>query len=414
MGLPVFVAPPSPVLETAVLDKVTASPRSTIRRQPATDARRQLLAASARQTRPRRMAGDSQRLQPPASPPQSALGEMNEQLNTHIIHWSHERQNPPAPPNMEVDGPLMPPVPEISRDSALEGRHRQIDRIHLRDMRRRVRRHNAPTLPYTEADSVRFRANGARHAALTTSGHDFSDRVNREIASWETRHANLVEEESGGSPLTRIYRFSRPNNDATERSPRAQNFLSRANARRIHDGLTRETMAMDGLGDRELSLSPPSPSAWDTLLRTITPDPQPLSAGSSFASTSVSTDVAASSNTAPASATTSMTSQEELGDNRLLSAGAHDCDLSFSESSDEDGEEHIPAVRARTRDRTTRVLRRYADIVADRPERAGQGVNFVENEGLGGMQEIILRLAARDDIPDEWWISAGLRREPTS
>jgi hypothetical protein len=37
---------------------------------------------------------------------------------------------------------------------------------------------------------------------------------------------------------------------------------------------------------------------------------------------------------------------------------------------------------------------------------------------LGGTQRIISRLAGREDIPDEWWASAGLsrilRREPTS
>lgn len=42
---------------------------------------------------------------------------------------------------------------------------------------------------------------------------------------------------------------------------------------------------VDGLGDRSRSLSPEGDGAWDTLLTTLTPDPQPPSVGSSFAST---------------------------------------------------------------------------------------------------------------------------------
>lgn len=56
----------------------------------------------------------------------------------------------------------------------------------------------------------------------------------------------------------------------------------------------RTALRMDGLGDRERSLSP---EVWDTLLSTLTPDPQPPSAGSSFAS------VAASQTAGPSSGT---------------------------------------------------------------------------------------------------------------
>ncbi|RGP64813.1 hypothetical protein FSPOR_7749 [Fusarium sporotrichioides] len=50
----------------------------------------------------------------------------------------------------------------------------------------------------------------------------------------------------------------------------------------------------DGLGDRERSLSP---EVWDTLLSTLTPDPQPPSAGSSFASNMASQSAGATSST---------------------------------------------------------------------------------------------------------------------
>ncbi|EPE05648.1 hypothetical protein F503_08179 [Ophiostoma piceae UAMH 11346] len=52
----------------------------------------------------------------------------------------------------------------------------------------------------------------------------------------------------------------------------------------IHDLLS--SNQVDGLGDRRRSLSPEGDGVWDTLLTTLTPDPQPPSLNSSFASTS--------------------------------------------------------------------------------------------------------------------------------
>ncbi|KAJ4267606.1 hypothetical protein NW762_003717 [Fusarium torreyae] len=54
------------------------------------------------------------------------------------------------------------------------------------------------------------------------------------------------------------------------------------------------TRGVDGLGDRDRSLSP---EVWDTLLSTLTPDPQPPSAGSSFASNVASQSAGATSST---------------------------------------------------------------------------------------------------------------------
>lgn len=66
-------------------------------------------------------------------------------------------------------------------------------------------------------------------------------------------------------------------------------FVRRADRRRLL-----RTRDVDGLGDRDRSLSP---EVWDTLLTTLTPDPQPPSAGSSFASTVASQSAGASSRT---------------------------------------------------------------------------------------------------------------------
>ena len=156
---------------------------------------------------------------------------------------------------------------------------------------------------------------------------------------------------------------------------------------------------MDGLGDRDRSLSPDGESAvWDTLLRTITPDPQPPSASSSFASTSASARVTAS-NTAPASANTSMTSQGMNEESRTVP----DCDISDSSEIDDDVQE-----------RREQFWRAYGNHITAHSSRAGHNISSGETDSLEGMQGIISRLAAREDIPDQWWAGAGLRREPPS
>ena len=64
---------------------------------------------------------------------------------------SFERQHPP---NSDIDGPLMPPVPESRDYSFAEERQREIHRLRQvrQDLRRMARRHPAPTPPYTDSD----------------------------------------------------------------------------------------------------------------------------------------------------------------------------------------------------------------------------------------------------------------------
>lgn len=162
---------------------------------------------------------------------------------------------------------------------------------------------------------------------------------------------------------------------------------------------------MDGLGDRDRSLSPEGGAAWDTLLTSITPDPQPPSAGSSFASTSAAAAATSSSGSGPSSASTSMTSLDRAGD--------HECDVSESGSNTDD-EEDIYELQDFSRNRGDRFWRTYADVVTARADRATRN----DTEHLGGLHRIISRMARRDEVPDTWWASAGLsrnlRREPTT
>lgn len=65
---------------------------------------------------------------------------------------------------------------------------------------------------------------------------------------------------------------------------------------------------LDGLGDRNRSLSPEGYDVWETLLTTVTPDPQPPSIGSSF--TSASASAVASQSAAPGSSATSFTNPD--------------------------------------------------------------------------------------------------------
>lgn len=167
---------------------------------------------------------------------------------------------------------------------------------------------------------------------------------------------------------------------------------------------------LDGLGDRDRSLSPENGAAWDTLLTSITPDPQAPSAGSSFASSAAA--AASSSGSGPASASTSMTSVDRTGD----SANILDCDISESGSNTDEDEEDMYEIPDLNRSRGGRFWRTYADVVTSRADRAARN-GSTDTEHLGGMLRIISRLAERDEIPDEWWASAGLsrniRREPT-
>ena len=167
---------------------------------------------------------------------------------------------------------------------------------------------------------------------------------------------------------------------------------------------------MDGLGDRERSLSPEGGNSWDTLLTGITPDPQPPSAGSSFASSSAAAAAASSSsNSGPTwTSGTSLTSPERTDD----SAALRDCDdPTSSDSNTEDEDEELEDLNhlLRSSHRLDPLWRSsYADVA-----RTSHGAQSPDSS-LEGMQRIISRLAERDDIPESWWASAGLRREPSA
>jgi hypothetical protein len=138
----------------------------------------------------------------------------------------------------------------------------------------------------------------------------------------------------------------------------------------------------DGLGDRNRSLSPEGDHVWDTLLTTLTPDPQPPSVGSSFASATAS---AAATHSTPA---TSLRTDFSASVVPVESAFEHPCE-SGCDNSDTEGDD----------DDEMDQMSLIPGLSAAR--RLG---------GIGGMQRIVRNLARREDIPDEWWADAGLSR----
>ena len=165
---------------------------------------------------------------------------------------------------------------------------------------------------------------------------------------------------------------------------------------------------VDGLGDRDRSLSPEGDGAWDTLLTTISPDPQPPSVGSSFASTSASAAATNASNT-ESSATSMAPSVDNADDNTFENVCEYVENHSPAPGMDEEEEMDIYELDD-AQAAGERFWRGYADVVVARADRVARHAGQTESDSLGGMQRIVRRLARREDIPDEWWAEAGLSR----
>ncbi|EMR66266.1 hypothetical protein UCREL1_6744 [Eutypa lata UCREL1] len=176
---------------------------------------------------------------------------------------------------------------------------------------------------------------------------------------------------------------------------------------------------VDGLGDRDRSLSPEGDGVWDTLQSTLTPDPQPPSVGSSFASTNASA-AASQSTIANSSVNTSVTSPDE-------EAEEPPCDHDFEEEGEGESEDDRDdrGVLRRTTEPSRRPTphgsgsrsvggrRSYADVAAlifDTTTSSPRDEGNDRPEWLSGMHRIVRGLASRQDIPDEWWAEAGLSR----
>ncbi|KAI2467381.1 hypothetical protein F4781DRAFT_310116 [Annulohypoxylon bovei var. microspora] len=219
----------------------------------------------------------------------------------------------------------------------------------------------------------------------------------------ERRRSEQSHEPLGSStrnPVERRYRRTRI-------YPRPSQGTPTASSRRHNRGYRGSSRNVDGLGDRDRSLSPEGDGLWSNLQTTITPDPQPPSVGSSFTSTTASTS--ASHNPTISSSRTSITSP---GDDVEPPCDPVN-DLEEHEGDDDD----IRRMGRRGRG-TSHGVRSYAEVAeagtdADADADVGAGTPLEDLAFLSGMHSIVTRLASRQDIPDEWWARAGLSRSMT-
>lgn len=236
---------------------------------------------------------------------------------------------------------------------------------------------------------------------------------------------------------------------------RSEDVIERFNR---SEGSMGHTSWGDGLGDRERSLSP---EVWDTLLTTLTPDPQPPSANTSFASAaptsgpsqgSVSTAttlpppsvLAGEDHCEPAwdTAEAEEAARERL-ERRQPSQQGQDLDMDRRSEGPT-----IFGLRVHRHDRNTSSrpsgngqpsqdrqspmsgLDRHGDAWVGRalmeaaesrePENvrrqareASSGATTTaghSEDDIAGMQHIVRTLARREDIPPEWWAAIGLNR----
>ncbi|KAL3424480.1 hypothetical protein PVAG01_03761 [Phlyctema vagabunda] len=296
------------------------------------------------------------------------------------------------------DGPL-PPVPE-SRDfaSRLNDEDREdfyrISALHREERARRLRSEERDAADQ-DARVSRVLGSLTNRSMLPWYRESTRDEANGDTDAQARQNGSSS---ISDNPTTFTSTFDGPTSTRGRRSA----AIEEMNARR-----TAAQARVDGLGDRDRSTSPLYPEGeaiWDTLQTSITPDPQPPSVGSSFASSSAA--AAASSNSLPQSLNTSMTTDEDPANN--------DCEGPDSDSAwDEDGD--MPDLQGISQRLRSGFSRTYANVVGV-DEEIRRAATRGRDPELVDMQRIISRLAEQTEIPDEWWAGAGLsrnvRREP--
>lgn len=165
---------------------------------------------------------------------------------------------------------------------------------------------------------------------------------------------------------------------------------------------------MDGLGDRNRSLSPEGDHVWDIFTTTLTPDPLTPSSGSSFASATAS--AVASQNAAAPSVGTSVTVPDAPveaveAEEPPCETEGENSDTEDTEDNGDDGSDLNPLTRFPPS--LNSIRRSYADVTRSN-DSSDDSLEILG--GMGGLQRIVRNLATREDVPDEWWAEAGLSR----
>ena len=212
---------------------------------------------------------------------------------------------------------------------------------------------------------------------------------------------------------------------------------------------------LDGLGDRERSMSPVVDDHWETMLASVAPDPLAPTAESSFASAAASASFSqpssragsSNSNNSVSSSRTHLTvpsRRQSWSNDNFLRA----CDTSEDDStSDTEPEDevvdsntsrrrdaartvsHDPprrdprysrAIRERSRESTGYVRSFYGEVPFEHArrmeeqlaaeERAASDEEMPLDQELRDARALLERLTRREDISDDFWASVGLRR----
>ncbi|KAJ5949644.1 hypothetical protein N7454_001228 [Penicillium verhagenii] len=192
-------------------------------------------------------------------------------------------------------------------------------------------------------------------------------------------------------PLPPLRRTSTLNHDSPNYIP---SFFLRDYRNGSTPGRSNDDPAIDGLGDRQRSVSPDGErenDAWETLLSTLTPDAHLPSTSTSFFSTTGPTTDASHNSTSRTSTASSQT----------LPPKTKTPPVNYHRITGPSG---LPIA-----------LRRSPGLpstLSNHPPIPTISFSFSDSSDtdLQQMQAILDRLARREDIPDDWWAGAGLSR----
>lgn len=465
MGLPMWRAP-SPEAKDAVKADLTAPARSPIRRRSPFTGRR---------ARPARS---------PRSP------RVWDNIDIDLL-GSASRFAPTEPTTRPSSGrPRLPPppVPESRNYSRHGGTARDAsgwlaDEDRLTRMRReRYYRSlydggRLENMSRTSAGLPAFTPNFAPAAAAHSSRTDATTDRRRSNVWSRPIHYRTYPDDFFGARGDDVNEANNMDGDDSSSDNNAVGFppLRRMGRRTIADGplpssSLRESWSpastLDGLGDRERSISPVVDDHWETMLTTVAPDPLAPSADSSFTSAAASASFsnshpssrAGSSNSnSAASSRTHLTvpSRRQSPPNELFMRACDTSDSDTASDTEAEGEDIVPrAAMAYRRNRPetdappSQNPNRYSRGVRNRSREATAYVRgFYERRGVEGNSRlerplpfhdqldepteestnahdglqtfdeelrhahvILERLAQREDVSDEFWASVGLTR----
>lgn len=312
-------------------------------------------------------------------------------------------------------------------------RHRQPGR-RLRIPRESSLRFEMPTPPWSPSEALQ-RSSFGDYGRIRQSaeGFPYSPRF---APAYGPRH-----DSSGSSARTEARSpppaVVRPPVHTTEDGPApGVRYLRRVGHRSVSDNGTASSQhGIDGLGDRQRSASPDDDdlgNAWETLLTTLTPDPNLPSAESSFTSNAatnssravVSTRQGQSSQTQRSrsgpTATVHMILEPypdffnpcDIPDHATDSDTETESELGLSRSGPS---RHRPHPRSRLLESTSAIgSTQDSQPPVPRLSRSSglPSISFISHDLSPGvdMQAIVDRLAQREHVPDDWWAAAGLPR----